>query len=100
MLYVAHEPTKEKDSIAWNQSTTCGLIIEETAVMSSIDTPFCFNTGVTSHISLFKSDFVNISPIEPKQIHSMNGTSILAIGISVIRVSCGKGRRFTLNYAI
>jgi len=100
MSYTAQEPTKEKVSLAWNQNTTHGLIIKETTTMPSIDIPFCFDTGATSHTLLFKSDFINNDPIEPKQIHSVNGTSILAIRIGVIKVRCGKGRRFTLNYAL
>jgi len=100
MSYVTQELMKEKVSIAWNQTTTHSLIIEETAAASSINSPICFDTGATSHISLFRSDFVNISPIEPKQIRGMNGMSIPAIRNGVIKVRCGKGRKFTLNYAL
>jgi len=100
MSYVTQELMKEKVSIAWNQTTTHSLIIEETAAASSINSPICFDTGATSHISLFKLDFVNISPIDPKQIHGVNGASILAIGIGVIKVRCGKGSKFMLNYAL
>jgi len=100
MSYIAQEPTDEKVSIAWNQNTTCGLIVEEVATGSSIDTPFCFNMGTTSHILPFKSDFVKLRSIEPKDIHGVNGPSIPAIVVSIIKVRCSKGRRFTMNYTL
>ena len=43
------------------------LIVEETAMISSFDTPFCFNTGATSHILPFKTDFVKLTPMDPKK---------------------------------
>jgi len=67
----------------------CGLIVKETAMISSINTPFWF-----------KSDFIRISPIEPKGIRGVNGASIPAIGIGIIKIQCGKGRRSMLNYAL
>jgi len=100
MSNVVQDPTNEKVSIVWNKNTTHRLIAIEMAAISSINTPFCFNTGATSHISPFKLDFIRINPIEPKGIRGVNGTSIPAIGIGVIKIRCGKGRRLTLNYAL
>ena len=48
----------------------------------------------------FKSDFVKIYSINPKEIHGVNSTSIPTIGIGVIIVRCGNGRRFILNDAL
>jgi len=75
-----------------------GLVVEEITTISSTNTLFCFDTGATSHISLFKSDFIKIFPMEPMEIWGVNGASILAIGIGIIKVRCGKGSNFTLNY--
>ena len=82
------------------KDTIHGPIIEETAAISLLDTLFCFNTGATSHISPFKSDFIKFTSIEPKEIHGVHGASIPALGIGVIKIQCGKGRKFTLNYAL
>jgi len=100
MSYLACDLIDEKVSIAWNQSTMHGLVVEEMATASFIDTPFCFDMGTTSHISLFKSDSIKICTIEPKEIWGVNGRSILAIGTRIIKVRCGKRRKFTLNHAL
>src|SRR5882724_10459732 len=83
MSSIAQEPMKHNVSIAWNQNTMHGLIVKEMATALLIDTPFCFNTGATSHISPFKLDFVKLGSIEPKEIHGVNGASIPVIGVSV-----------------
>jgi len=67
MSHIACNSESEKISVALNQDTMHGIIVEEMAVVSSVNTPFCFDTGATSHISPFKSDFVNLAPMEPRK---------------------------------
>jgi len=45
----------------------CQLIIEEIASVSTINTPFCFYTGATSHILPFVSDFIEITHMNQKK---------------------------------
>ena len=78
----------------WSWNTTHGLVVEEMAAVTSISTPFCFDTSAMSHILPFKSDFARLNSIEPKGINGVNGASIPTIGLGVIKVRCGKGRRF------
>jgi len=100
MSYIAHEPASEKVTVEWNENTMHGLVIEEMAAVSSINTPFCFNTGAMSHISPFRLDFIKLALMEPKEIHGVNSSSIPAIKIGVINIQCRKGRKFILNNAL
>ena len=61
------------------------------------DNSFCFNTGAMSHISPIKVDFMDLKPIAPRSIQGVNGISIPAIGIGLVKVRYGKGRRITLR---
>jgi len=61
------------------------------------DTPFCFDTGMTSHISPIKVDFMELKPITPRNIWGVNGMVIPAIGTCLINVRYGKGRRIILR---
>jgi len=90
--YISREPANKKGSIAWNLNTMCQLIIEEIASVSTINTPFCFDTGATSHILLFVSDFIRLTHMEPKDICGVNGASIPAIRTSILKFQCRKGR--------
>jgi len=86
MSYIAHEPASEKVTVEWNENTMHGLVIEEMAAVSSINTPFCFDTSATSHISPFRSYFIKLTLMEPKEIHGVNSSSIPDIGIRVIKI--------------
>jgi len=81
----------------WNQNTTW-TCCEEITTISSTNTLFCFDTGATSHISLFQIRFHQDLSNGAHGDLGVNGASILAIGIGIIKVRCGKGSNFTLNY--
>jgi len=72
----------------------------EEALVAYNDTAFHFDTGATSHISPFRTDFVSFSPIAPKSICGVNGSAIPALGIGKIRLWCGKGRNLTLKNSL
>ena len=91
MSNVVQDPTNEKVSIVWNKNTTHRLIAIEMAAISSINTPFCFNTGATSNISPFKSDFIRLDPIEPKEIRGVNGATSQPLGLLSSRFNAEKG---------
>jgi len=98
--YIFREPANEKGSIAWNLNTMCQFVIEEIASVSTINTPFFFDTGATSHILPFVSDIIELTHMEPKEICGVNGASIPALGTGIIKIQCGKGRDFVLNHAL
>ena len=108
MSYAACEPEHEKVSIAWNNATSCKLqpitdadthlqVEGEHATISTMEGPFCFDTRAMSHISPNKADFTDLKPITPKNICGVDGASIPAIAIGLVKIRCGKGRKFTLK---
>ena len=80
-------------SITWDDKTPS----EERMAAGIDDDPFCFDTGVTSHISPVKGDFVDLKPMAPRNIWGVNGIVIPTIGTGLVKLQCGKGRNLVLR---
>jgi len=96
------EQKGEQVSVPWNNHTTRSLALPTSEHMAVAQTKiqFYFDTGATSHISPNHVNFSKFESIEPRSIHSINGSAIATTGIGKIKLRCGKGRHLTLNRAL
>ena len=62
--------------------------------------PYFFDSGATSHCSLYHEDFSQLTSIPMREIKGINGFSISAVAIGTIHIKCGKGQRLTLKDAL
>ena len=103
-----HDTHNEKVSVTWDDITLHRTHLKngesmppsaggDQTVAFMEDNSFCFNTGAMSHILLIKVDYMDMKPIAPRSMQGVNGISILAIGIGLVKVRCGKGRKITLR---
>ena len=53
--------------------------------------PYLFDSGATSHCSLYHEDFAQLTSIPMREIKGINSSSVAAIAIGTIHIKCGKG---------
>ncbi|EIW84487.1 hypothetical protein CONPUDRAFT_151505 [Coniophora puteana RWD-64-598 SS2] len=51
--------------------------------------PFYLDSGASTHVTSCIKDFYTFSPVDPRPIHGVNGSSIFALGIGTVRLSTG-----------
>ena len=62
--------------------------------------PFVLDTGATCHISPERSDFQNLTPIQPHPIKGLGGACVNAVGMGTIELAVGDGKFLMLRNAL
>jgi hypothetical protein len=66
----------------------------------AVDEPFILDSGATIHISPDRTDFIELTPIAPRTIKGIAGSTISAVGIGKIRLHIAKGTTLILEPAL
>lgn len=96
-----------KASINWTTHTrdtnTTDLHLSQgtkLAFASTMEFPFFVDSGVTVHISPYRSNFSSLQPIVPKAIKGVGGSTISAHGIGCIQLHTTEGAMLSLQNAL